>query len=105
MPTRFHVLCTLLITLVGVSLSAEAQQADFNKPFPPHKVIGNVYYVGVDVSLGAHGSFYGVTEKHARIGKPGANPFIDPDGYESYLDRQEKNFLSRLEEQRNAPPR
>ena len=32
---------------------ASAQQTDWNKPFPPHKVIANVYFVGTD----ALGSF------------------------------------------------
>jgi metallo-beta-lactamase class B len=57
----------------------------------------------VDVFLGAHGSFYGLAEKHARLEKGGGpNPFIDPEGYRAHLDRQEKNFLARLEEQRKA---
>lgn len=55
----------------------------------------------VDVFLGAHGSFYGLAEKHARLLKGGTpNPFIDPDGYRAHLDRQEKNFLARLAEQK-----
>jgi metallo-beta-lactamase class B len=55
----------------------------------------------VDVFLGAHGSFYGLADKHARLPKGAAqNPFIDPEGYRAHLDRQEKNFLARLEEQK-----
>jgi metallo-beta-lactamase class B len=56
----------------------------------------------VDVFLGAHGSFYGLPEKYARLEKGGTNPFIDPEGYKAYLDRQEQNFLARLEEQKRA---
>ena len=29
-----------------IDARAQNQQTDWNKPFPPHKVIGNVYYVG-----------------------------------------------------------
>ena len=59
----------------------------------------------VDVFLGAHGSFYGLPEKHARLAKGAAeNPFIDPEGFHAHLDRQEKNFLARLEEQKTAAP-
>jgi metallo-beta-lactamase class B len=54
----------------------------------------------VDVFLGAHGSFYGLAEKYARLEKGGPNPFIDPEGYRAHLDRQEKNFYARLEEQK-----
>jgi metallo-beta-lactamase class B len=56
----------------------------------------------VDVFLGAHGSFYGLSEKYAQVGKAGKNPFIDPEGFKAYLDRQEKNFNARLEEQKKA---
>ena len=56
----------------------------------------------VDVFLGAHGSFYGLTEKYARLEKGGANPFIDPAGFKAHLDRQEQNFNARLAEQKTA---
>src|SRR4029453_19407843 len=36
----------LLASLFAAGLRAQNQQTDWNKPFPPHKVIGNVYYVG-----------------------------------------------------------
>lgn len=41
-----------LLALIAPSL-AGAQATDFNKPFPPHRVIDNVYFVGTD----ALGSF------------------------------------------------
>src|ERR1700677_2333846 len=52
MNPRFFVkwICTLL---VGMAALAVAQQRDWNKPFPPHHVIGNVYFVGT----GELGSF------------------------------------------------
>jgi metallo-beta-lactamase class B len=36
-----------------------------------------------DVFLGAHGDYYDMPAKYARIGK-GTNPFIDPEGYRKY---------------------
>lgn len=60
-----------------------------------------------DLFLAAHGSFYNLKEKSERLKKgEGANPFVDPDGYRSYLDRNEKAFRERLERDRNAstPP-
>lgn len=185
--------CALLALFGGSLVHGQNQQADFNKPFPPHKVIGTVYYVGseqlasflittpdghilvnssfettvpviraaveklgfkftdikiligshahnvliscsigvnpgyvlvdnkdypeiaadyvrsfkvmrslpVDVFLGAHGNFYNLTEKYARLEKGGgANPFIDPEGFKQYVDRAEKTFQTRLEEQK-----
>ena len=59
----------------------------------------------VDIFLGAHGSFYGLPEKYARLEKGGPNPFIDPAGFKAHLDRQEMNFQARLEEQKKAATR
>jgi metallo-beta-lactamase class B len=57
----------------------------------------------VDVFLGAHGSFYNLTEKYARLEKGGGpNPFIDPEGFKQYVDRSEKTFQARLAEQKKA---
>lgn len=48
-----------------------------------------------DVFLGAHGSDYNMQEKFRRIGK-GANPFIDPQGYRTYVAEQQKLFEGAL---------
>jgi metallo-beta-lactamase class B len=58
-----------------------------------------------DVFLGAHGSFYGMADKYARLEKGGPNPFVDPAGYKAHLDLQERNFNSKLEEQKKAASR
>jgi metallo-beta-lactamase class B len=55
-----------------------------------------------DAFLGAHGSFYRMAEKYARLEKGGPNPFIDADGLKAHLDLQEKAFYSRLDEQKKA---
>jgi metallo-beta-lactamase class B len=55
-----------------------------------------------DVFLASHSSFYGLTEKYAKMQKGGPNLFIDPVGYKMHLDLQEKAFLAKLEEQRKA---
>jgi len=41
-----QVLC--LITALAVHLAAQTSQDAFNKPFPPYKVIGNIYFVGTE---------------------------------------------------------
>ena len=52
-----------------------------------------------DVFLGAHGGYYGLQEKYARL-KPGApNPFIDPDGYKAYVAKTEQAFQAELAKQ------
>jgi metallo-beta-lactamase class B len=53
-----------------------------------------------DIFLGAHGNYYGMTAKYAKLEKGGANPFIDPTGYKAYLDEREKAFYANLSEQK-----
>jgi metallo-beta-lactamase class B len=55
-----------------------------------------------EVFLGAHGPFYSLKEKYAKLEKGGANPFIDPAGYQAYLDMMEKTFQAKLEDQKRA---
>ena len=53
-----------------------------------------------DIFLGAHGNYYGMEAKFARM-KPGSpNPFIDPDGYKKYITDKEQEFRARLERQK-----
>jgi metallo-beta-lactamase class B len=52
-----------------------------------------------DVFLGAHGSYYGMTEKFAQIKNGGPNPFIDPEGYKSYVADRERAFQEELKRQ------
>ena len=48
-----------------------------------------------DVFLGAHGGYYGMLEKVKRMNGP-ANPFIDPEGYRAFIDKQEKAFRKQV---------
>jgi metallo-beta-lactamase class B len=56
----------------------------------------------VDLFLGAHGGYYGMEAKHARLGKGDANPFIDPAGYLRYVMDREGAFLAEWEKQKKA---
>ena len=52
-----------------------------------------------DVFLGAHGNYYDMEAKYAKL-KPGeANPFIDPEGYKSYVAEREQTFRAELAKQ------
>jgi metallo-beta-lactamase class B len=55
-----------------------------------------------DVPLGSHGSMYSLADKYARLGKGGANPFIDPAGYKAELDLAEAMFNAVLAAQQKA---
>ena len=55
-----------------------------------------------DVFLGAHGSYYSMEAKYAKLSGGGANPYIDPEGYTSYVAEREQAFLSELQKQTAA---
>jgi metallo-beta-lactamase class B len=54
-----------------------------------------------DVFLGAHGSYYGMEEKYHRLMAGGSNPFIDPRGYQTYVEDREIAFKNELRKQRS----
>jgi metallo-beta-lactamase class B len=52
-----------------------------------------------DVFLGAHGGYFGMEAKFARM-KPGEpNPFVDPEGYKSYVAEREETFQKEMAKQ------
>jgi len=55
-----------------------------------------------DVFLGAHGNYYGLEAKYARMKEGAANPFIDPEGYKSYVAEREQTFRAELAKQQAA---
>jgi len=55
-----------------------------------------------DVFLGAHGNYYGMEAKFAKVKNGRPNPFIDPDGYKRYVAERERTFRSELEKQTAA---
>lgn len=84
---------------------------------PGYRLLGNAKYPGIahdyartfrhlaslpcDVFLGAHGSFFSMQEKLAKLhanGTGGPNPFIDPAGYRRYVRIDKAEFEKRLRE-------
>lgn len=53
-----------------------------------------------DIFLGAHGLYFGLDKKYARLGKDNVNPFIDPDGYQQFIAQKEQDFYTVLAEQK-----
>ena len=56
-----------------------------------------------DVFLGAHSWFFDLAGKYKRLGSP-ANPYVDPAGYRSWVDNQERSYNSVLADQKKNPP-
>jgi metallo-beta-lactamase class B len=82
---------------------------------PGYKLVKNAAYPGIaqdyeltfrtlmalpcDVFLGAHGGYYGMEAKFQRMKEGGANPFVDPEGYQSYVAEREETFRKELAKQ------
>ena len=52
-----------------------------------------------DVFLGAHGGYFEMESKFARLNAGGVNPFVDPQGYSSYVTEREQAFQAELAKQ------
>jgi metallo-beta-lactamase class B len=52
-----------------------------------------------DVFLGAHGSYFDMAAKFPRMKTGGVNPFLDPEGYKSYVAEREQTFRKELAKQ------
>jgi metallo-beta-lactamase class B len=79
---------------------------------PGVKLVGNTMYPQIaadyalgfrtlrslpcDIFLGAHGSYFDMEAKYDRITEGEANPFVDPQGYRSYVDERERAFRKKL---------
>jgi metallo-beta-lactamase class B len=82
---------------------------------PGYKLVGNKTYPQIasdykrgfdvlrklpcDIFLGAHGSYFGLTEKYPRWKAGDENAFIDPAGYKAYVADREQAFENELARQ------
>jgi metallo-beta-lactamase class B len=55
-----------------------------------------------DVFLGAHGAYYGMEEKFARVKEGATNPFVDPEGYKTFVAEKEQEFRAEWKKQGEA---
>jgi metallo-beta-lactamase class B len=82
---------------------------------PGYRLVGNTKYPHIaedyaqtfrvlkslpcDIFLGAHGEYFGMDAKYVRIKAGGANPFIDPQGYQKYVAEKEQAYRTELAKQ------
>jgi metallo-beta-lactamase class B len=57
-----------------------------------------------DIFLGAHGNYFDLETKYARLKEGAAAAFVDPEGYEKYVAAKEQAFKTELAMQRAALP-
>jgi len=55
-----------------------------------------------DLFLGAHGSYFGMEDKVARMKEGARNPLIDPEGYKAFVSQKEQEFRTELAKQKRA---
>jgi metallo-beta-lactamase class B len=55
-----------------------------------------------DLFLGAHGAYFGLETKYARMKSGAANPFIDEKGCAAFVSQKEGEFRMEYEKQRAA---
>jgi metallo-beta-lactamase class B len=58
----------------------------------------------VDYFLGAHGAYFDMEAKYAKMKGAAVSPFIDPDGYKAYVADREKAFLTEWAKQKGSAP-
>ena len=85
---------------------------------PGYKLVGNKAYPQIaqdyektfrvlkslpcDIFLGAHGGYYGMVAKYARLKQEGMKVFVDPQGYKDYVADRERAFQTELAKQTKA---
>jgi metallo-beta-lactamase class B len=85
---------------------------------PGYKLVNNVPYPRIaedyermfrvlkslpcDLFLGAHGSYFDLEAKYARMKEGGQNPFVDADGYKKFVAQKEGDFRTELAKQKAA---
>jgi metallo-beta-lactamase class B len=68
---------------------------DFEKTFAVLKSLSCDYF------LGAHGAYFDLETKYAKLKAGNAAAFIDPEGYKNFVADREKAFLDELAKQKN----
>jgi metallo-beta-lactamase class B len=53
-----------------------------------------------DIFLGAHGNYYDMEAKHQRLVAGKEDAFVDPTGYQAYIEEREQTFRTRLEKEK-----
>jgi metallo-beta-lactamase class B len=71
--------------------------SDYEKTF---RVLNSL---SCDIFLDAHGSYFDLETKFARLRENGASVFVDPAGYKKYLADREQAFKSELARQMAQP--
>jgi len=94
------------VVIVG-SVSTNAARLVDNKDYPQiqddyARSFRVLRSLPADVWLGSHTTFYRLAEKYAKLQAGDANPYIDPEGYRTFLDTAERQYKAELARQQQA---
>jgi metallo-beta-lactamase class B len=73
--------------------------ADYEKMFRVLKSLS------CDIFLGAHGNYFDLETKYARLKESALTAFVDPEGYKKFVAEKEEAFKTELAKQRATLPR
>jgi metallo-beta-lactamase class B len=95
------------VVIVGSPNVNTGYQLVNNKRYPA--IANNFEYtfnvlksIHCDIFLGAHGGYYGLTDKYARLKQGDQSAFLDPDGYRQFIGDRESRFREELARQQKA---
>jgi metallo-beta-lactamase class B len=85
----------------GVNLLANTRHPGIAEDYA--RTFDVLKHLPVEVFLAQHPQMYGMAEKRQRL-EAGAlqNPFIDPQGYQRFVEEQENLYLNQLEEEKSG---
>ncbi len=98
--------------LIAVIIGSPNVNPDYilvgNKDYPGiaedyEKAFAVLLKLPVDIFLGAHGSYFGLSAKHAKLKPGGPNPFIDSAGYMAYVTERRDAFRQERDRQKQNP--
>jgi len=84
----------------GYKLVGNAEYPDIAKDF--EKTFKVMKKLQADIFLGAHGAYFDLETKYAKVKEGSPSPFIDPEGYKAFVADREQAYLKELARQRGA---
>lgn len=97
----------LHVVIVGSPLGNPGMKIVNNSRYPQiaedyEKGFSVLRSLPVDVFLGAHGSYYNLSEKYKRMQAGEKDVWIDPAGYKAFVGNAQKHFEENWQRQKDA---
>jgi metallo-beta-lactamase class B len=98
---------TLHVVVVGGPYVLDSYKLVGNRTYPQiaddfRKQFAVLKTLPCDVFLGAHGGYFGLKEKYARFKNGDRNAFVDPAGYQQFVEERNQSFEAALKRQQSS---